>query len=84
MTSLCLLLLCGCSPRTAVRTETVTVHTPVYVALPPELLRTCDVSLPGPLTNGLLVEYTIGLQVCLDASNDKLERIRKLQTRSDE
>jgi len=81
MTSAFLLALCGCSPKVAVRTETVTVRTPVYVALPAELLRTCDVSLPQPLTNGLLVEYAAGLQVCLGATNDKLTRIRTLQPR---
>ena len=79
MASVCLLALCGCSPKVAVRTETIKVPTPVYVALPDELLRTCVVSLPEPLTNGLLVEYAIGLQACLAASNDKLERIKKLQ-----
>ena len=76
---LCPLLLLTACARTAVRTETIKVPTPVYVALPAELLRTCVVSLPDPLTNGLLVEYAIGLQACLAASNDKLERIRKLQ-----
>ena len=79
MGSLFLLTLCACSPRTAVRTETIKVPTPVYVALPDDLLRTCVVSLPDPLTNGLLIEYAIGLQACLAASNDKLQRIKKLQ-----
>ena len=73
-----LLALCACSPK-AVRTEVVKIPTPVYVALPDDLLRTCVVSLPEPLTNGLLVEYAIGLQACLSASSDKLQRIKKLQ-----
>ena len=75
----CLLLLLTACARTAVRTEVVKVPTPVYVALPDDLLRTCVVSLPNPLTNGLLVEYAIGLQACLAASNDKLTRIKGLQ-----
>ena len=73
------LLLCVACSKPAIRTEVVKIPTPVYVALPDDLLRTCVVSLPVPLTNGLLVEYAIGLQACLAASNDKMERIKKLQ-----
>lgn len=79
MSSLCLLLLCACSPKVAVRTEVVKVPTPVYVALPTELLRPCLVDMPSAWTNGTLVEYAIGLQACVAASNDKLTRISKLQ-----
>lgn len=79
MSSLCLLLLCACSPKVAVRTEVVKVPTPVYIALPKDLLRPCIVDMPGTWTNGTLVEYAIGLQACVAASNDKLTRIKKLQ-----
>ena len=74
----CLLLLCACS-RAPVRTETVEVKVPVYVALPTDLLRPCFVDTPATWTNGALVEYAIHLKACLAASNDKLMRIRALQ-----
>ena len=74
----CLIPLCGCSPR-AVRTETVTVHTPVYVALPTELLRPCIVDMPATWTNGSLLDYVIQIKACLEESNDKLIRVRELQ-----
>jgi hypothetical protein len=74
----CLTLLCACS-RAPVRTETVEVKVPVYVALPADLLRPCFVDVPAAWTNGTLVEYAIHLKTCLGASNDKLIRIKALQ-----
>lgn len=73
----CLLASCASSP--AVRTETVTVKVPSYVALPTDLLRPCFVDTPATWTNGALVEYAIQIKVCLAASNDKLMRIKRLQ-----
>src|SRR6185312_978189 len=67
--ALCLLALCACS-RAPVRTETVEVKVPVYVALPTDLLRPCTVDMPATWTNGSLVEYAIRLKTCLSASND--------------
>lgn len=74
----CLIPLCACSPK-AVRTETVTVKVPSYVALPTDLLRPCTVDMPAVWTNGTLVEYALQIKACLNASNDKLNRIRGLQ-----
>lgn len=74
----CLIPLCACSPK-AVRTETVEVKVPAYVALPTDLLRPCTVDMPATWTNGSLVEYAIRLQSCLAATNDKLAKIRGLQ-----
>lgn len=74
----CLIPLCGCS-QAPVRTETVTVKVPVYVALPTELLRPCVVDMPATWTNGTLLDYVIQIKACLEESNDKLIRIRGLQ-----
>lgn len=76
---LCLALLLTACAKPAIRTETVEVKTPVYVALPTELMRPCFVDMPATWTNGALVEYAIRLKTCLSASNDKLARIRGLQ-----
>jgi hypothetical protein len=70
--------LCGCSPK-AVRTQTVEVRTPVYIALPADLLRPCTVDMPQVWTNGALIEYAIQIKACLNATNDKLIKIRGLQ-----
>jgi hypothetical protein len=74
----CLLMLSACSPK-AVRTETVTVKVPSYVALPTDLLRPCAVEMPAVWTNGTLLDYALQIKACLNASNDKLNRIRGLQ-----
>ena len=75
---MCPLMLCACSPK-AVRTETVTVRVPTYIALPTDLLRPCTVDMPATWTNGALLDYALQLKACLDATNDKLNRIRGLQ-----
>jgi hypothetical protein len=62
-----------------VRTETVEVKVPVYVALPTDLLRPCTVDMPTTWTNGTLLEYALQIKACLEESNDKLIRIRGLQ-----
>ena len=72
------MLLCACS-RAPVRTETVEVKVPAYVALPTDLLRPCTVDAPDIWTNGTLIEYAANIKLCLSASNDKLMRISKLQ-----
>ena len=72
------MLLCACS-KPAIRTETVTVKVPVYVALPTELTRPCFVDMPATWTNGTLLDYVIQIKACLEESNDKLIRIRGLQ-----
>lgn len=69
----------GCSQRAAVRTETITVKVPTYVALPDELVKPCAVSLPNQWTNGALADYVLRLQACLRQDADKLERIKRLQ-----
>lgn len=74
----CLIPLCACSPK-AVRTETVTVKVPSYVALPTELLRPCTVDMPAVWTNGSLADYVLRLQACIRTDTDKLTRIQKLQ-----
>ena len=74
----CLILLCACS-RQVVRTETVQVKVPVYVALPTELLRPCAVDMPVTWTNGALAQYAIDLRACLATTNDRLNRIKGLQ-----
>lgn len=77
LTLSCLLASCASSP--AVRTETVTVKVPSYVALPTELLRPCTVDMPAVWTNGSLADYVLRLQACLKQDADKLERIKRLQ-----
>lgn len=72
------MLLASCA-KPIVRTETVTVHTPVYIALPADLLRPCVVDVPTTWTNGSLAEYAIQLRTCLNVVNDQLSRIQKLQ-----
>lgn len=74
----CLIPLCACSPK-AVRTETVEVKVPVYVALPADLLRPCSVGVPNISTNSSLIEYALHIKLCLNETNDKLIRIRGLQ-----
>lgn len=79
---LCLsLCLASCASK-PVRTQTVEVKVPVYVALPTELLRPCTVGIPNIWTNGSLIEYTLHIKSCLDETNDKLIRIRGLQPRT--
>ena len=74
----CLIPLSACSPK-AVRTETVEVKVPAYVALPTDLLRPCTVDMPAVWTNGTLADYVLRLQACLKQDADKLERIKRLQ-----
>ena len=91
---LCLALSLTACAKPAIRTETVTVKVPVFVAMPAEFFEPCMVpdpnhpkvliafnaaALPDPLTNGALALYVINLETCLAASNDKLQRIKKLQ-----
>ena len=76
---LCLMLLCVACSKPAVRTESIEVKTPVYVAMPTDLLSPCTVDMPATWTNGTLIEYALQIKACLAASNDKLIRIRKLQ-----
>lgn len=90
----CLMLSLTACAGTAVRTKTVEVKVPVFVALPTEFFKPCMVpdpnnpkvliefnaaALPAPLTNGALALYVINMQTCLASSNDRLNRIRGLQ-----
>jgi hypothetical protein len=77
-----LVLLTACAGKPIVRTETVTVHTPVYVPLPSDLLTVCTVTAPEVWTNGSLLDYALQIKACLNATNDKLMRIRALQPRT--
>lgn len=60
------------------RTETVTVHTPVIVAVPAPLTD----PVPAPVltgdTNGALADYIVALQHALGAANAKLRQIADL------
>ena len=76
---LCLALSLTACAKPAIRTETVTVRVPTYIALPTDLLRPCTVDMPQVWTNGSLLDYAIQIKACLDATNDKLIRIRGLQ-----
>ena len=76
---LCLALSLTACAKPVIRTETVEVRVPVYVALPTDLLHPCFVDVPATWTNGALIEYAIHLKTCLAASNDKLIRIKALQ-----
>lgn len=76
---LCLMLLCVACSKPAVRTESIEVKTPVYVAMPTDLLSPCTVDMPATWTNSTLADYALRLQVCVRVDTDKLERIRKLQ-----
>lgn len=76
---LCPMLLCVACSKPAVRTESIEVKTPVYVALPTDLLSPCTVDLPDAWTNGTLADYALRLQACIRVDTDKLKRIQKLQ-----
>lgn len=69
---------CGSAP---VRTETVEVKVPVYVALPKELTATKEPpGLPaGPVTVGGLTEGYAELQTWAYAAWDQLKKIAALQ-----
>jgi hypothetical protein len=79
LSSLFLVLLLSSCAQGPVRTETVTVRVPVYVALPADLLLPCYVTLPDVLTNGSMAEYAVNLQACVRTDADKLIKIRGLQ-----
>ena len=76
---LCLALLLTACAKPAIRTETIEVKTPVYIALPTGLTRPCVVDMPATWTNGSLLDYALQLRACLATSNDKLGRIQGLQ-----
>ena len=76
----CLMLcLASCASKPAIRTETVRVNVPAYIALPTDLLRPCIVDVPATWTNGSLIDYAIRLKSCLATANDQLTKIRGLQ-----
>ena len=91
---LCLALSLTACAKPAIRTETVEVKVPVFVALPTEFFKPCMVpdphnpvrlivfnptALPDPLTNGTLALYTINLRTCLATADGRLNRIKGLQ-----
>lgn len=79
--SACLfLLLAGCVSKPIVRTETVTVETPVVVALDARLTRPVPTALvPTPLTNDGLIGYGESNKCRLITANCQLEKIEALQ-----
>jgi hypothetical protein len=76
------MLLASCASKPVVRTETVTVHTPVYIAIPAELTQICTVALPQVWKNSALADYAILLSICLNTVNNQLYSISKLQPRT--
>ena len=75
------LLLTGCASTQVVKTETVEVKVPVFVALPSEL--TNSVLVPylaaGPATNDAIVDLCERRAVALRLANDQLSKILSLQ-----
>jgi len=76
----------SCAPTPAVKTQTVTVYQPTYVAIPDGLL--CPNATPNPcqmpafpetLNNGTLASYVLALQTALKIDINKLEKIQALQ-----
>ena len=68
----------GCS-STPVRTETVTVYTPRYVALPQELTNQVPEPSIRVRTNRDLSDLAIAFQIALAQANRQLEAIREIQ-----
>lgn len=72
--------LTACTPQPVIRTETVTVKVPAYVALPDSL--TAPVSVPelkDKPTNGDLAQYALECITELKKANVKFEAIQKAQ-----
>lgn len=82
LTSACLLLsLTGCASSPIVKTRTVTVSTPVIVAVPKAY--TQPVPMPalkaGPVTNRDVWDYVLALKQALRDANAKLAKIAGLK-----
>ncbi len=74
------ILLTSCANQPAIRTQTVSVNVPVYVALPATL--TAPVVFPGfptTVTNASLADYILSLQASLKQANGQLSKIQSLQ-----
>lgn len=72
------LCLSGCATAPVVRTETVTVHTPVIVPVPVVLTNPVPSPAMNGDTNGALADYIASLQVALQEANAKLRQIAGL------
>ncbi len=74
-----LFMLCACSTP-AVKTQVITVKTPVYVALPRALTTPVPMpAFPVELTNAAWAQYTLDLQAALKVDIDKLDKIQALK-----
>lgn len=73
-------MLTGCATAPVVRTETVKVNVPTYVALPAELTAAAPMpAFPANVTNGALVSYVLALQDAFQLDAAKLDKIHALQ-----
>ena len=75
---ICLMALSACSSA-PIKTETITVYTPKYVALPDDLTR----QVPEPRivlrTNSDLSDLALAFQLALKQANRQLQSIKEIQ-----
>ena len=73
-------MLTSCAQAPVVRTQTVEVRVPSYVALPAELTAPAPwPEAPAVWTNASLAQYVLDLQSALKQDVDKLDKIHALQ-----